>query len=142
MKSQDRRAEECSDLFLTSILTVFSSSSTDRRFSAVSAFCGTEVTRIQCAKREHRRQDKGNCFFLSFFLCNFCDFIQFNHCYRTFIPQGTKCVYRNSPVRIATGWTAGVRFPVRAREVSPQRSDRLWGPPSLLSDEYGGFFPG
>jgi hypothetical protein len=39
--------------------------------------------------------------------------------------------------RRAKGWTAGVRFPAGARFFfSPQRPDRLWGPPSLLSNRY------
>jgi hypothetical protein len=37
----------------------------------------------------------------------------------------------------ATGWTAGVGFPVGPRCFSsPQRPDRVCGPPSLLSSEY------
>jgi hypothetical protein len=39
---------------------------------------------------------------------------------------------RVSLVGIATGWTAGVRFPAGSWFFSyPQRPDRLWGPPSL-----------
>jgi hypothetical protein len=37
------------------------------------------------------------------------------------------------------GWTAGVRFLAEARFFcSPQRPDRLWGSPNLLSSRYGG----
>jgi hypothetical protein len=44
-----------------------------------------------------------------------------------------KC--RDSSVGMVTGWAAGFRFPAGARFLSPlQRSDRLWGPLSLLSD--------
>jgi hypothetical protein len=36
----------------------------------------------------------------------------------------------------------GVRVPVGSRIVSsPRRPDRLWGPTSLLSNAYRGFFP-
>jgi hypothetical protein len=43
--------------------------------------------------------------------------------------------------RVAKGWTAGLRFPVGARFFSsPQRPDRVWGPPNLLSTGYRGFF--
>jgi hypothetical protein len=35
----------------------------------------------------------------------------------------------------------GVRVPVGSRvSPSPSRTDRLWGPPNLLFNEYGGFF--
>jgi hypothetical protein len=40
---------------------------------------------------------------------------------------------------MATGWTAkgvGVRVPVGAGFFSSPRPDRLWGPPSLLSNGY------
>jgi hypothetical protein len=47
---------------------------------------------------------------------------------------------RDSTVGIATGYglddrEVGVRVPV---ESSPRRPDRLWGPPNLLSNGYGG----
>jgi hypothetical protein len=53
---------------------------------------------------------------------------------------------RDSPVGIVTGYGlddrgVGVRVPVGSRIFSsPQRSDRLWGPPSLLSNGYRGPF--
>jgi hypothetical protein len=51
------------------------------------------------------------------------------------------CLHRRR-VGMATGWTAGIRFPAGERFLSsPQRPDRLWGPPSLLSKEYPGWFP-
>jgi hypothetical protein len=41
-------------------------------------------------------------------------------------------------VVIATDWTTGVRFPEGERFISsPQRSDRFWDPPSLLSYGHG-----
>jgi hypothetical protein len=54
---------------------------------------------------------------------------------------------QDSAVGIATGYEldgrgVGVRVPVRSRIFSsPRRPDRLWCPPSLLSNEYWGFFP-
>jgi hypothetical protein len=54
---------------------------------------------------------------------------------------------RNSSVGIATGYRldgrgVGVRFPGEARFFSsPRRPDRLWGPPSLLSNGYRGSSP-
>jgi hypothetical protein len=49
---------------------------------------------------------------------------------------------RGSSNGIATGSTAGVQIPARANFFSsPQRPDRLWGPPSVLSNGYGGHFP-
>jgi hypothetical protein len=50
-------------------------------------------------------------------------------------------VSRDSSVGTATGWTAGVRFPARLRFFSsPQRPDRLWSPPILLSNGRRGLF--
>jgi hypothetical protein len=44
--------------------------------------------------------------------------------------------------RGATGWTAGVWIPAGARFFSsPQCPERLWGPPSLLSNGYRWRFP-
>jgi hypothetical protein len=54
---------------------------------------------------------------------------------------------RDSSVGIATGYGldnrgVGVRVPEGARNFSsPRRPDRLWGPPSLLSNEYRWHFP-
>jgi hypothetical protein len=55
---------------------------------------------------------------------------------------------RDSVVGIATGYGlhdrgVGVRVPVGSRILSsPRLPDRLWGPPNLLSNGYGGSFPG
>jgi hypothetical protein len=47
---------------------------------------------------------------------------------------------RDSSVSIITGWMACVRFPAAERLFSyAQRPDRLWGPPSLLSNGHWGF---
>jgi hypothetical protein len=45
--------------------------------------------------------------------------------------------------RCATGWMIGVSSPGRGWEFfsSPPRPDRFWGPSSLLSNGYQGFFP-
>jgi hypothetical protein len=54
----------------------------------------------------------------------------------------------HSAVGIATGYgmddrEVGVRVPVGSRILtSPCRPDRLWGPPNLLYNGYGGSFPG
>jgi hypothetical protein len=54
---------------------------------------------------------------------------------------------RESSVGIVTGYgledrRVGVRVPVRAGIFFfPRRPDRLWGPPSLLSNSYQGGFP-
>jgi hypothetical protein len=53
---------------------------------------------------------------------------------------------RDSAGRIATsygldGRKVGVRVPVEVRIfISPCRPDRIWGPPSLLPNGYGGLF--
>jgi hypothetical protein len=53
----------------------------------------------------------------------------------------------DSAVGIATGYgledrEVGIQDPVESRIFSsPRRPDRLWGPPSLISNDYQGFFP-
>jgi hypothetical protein len=55
---------------------------------------------------------------------------------------------RNNAVGIATGYGLDGRgFKVRVPAVatflsSPRRTDRFWGPPSVLSNGYRGIFPG
>jgi hypothetical protein len=45
-------------------------------------------------------------------------------------------------IRQATGWTDGVRFPAgETFFCTPQRSEWLWGPFSLVPNGYRGFFP-
>jgi hypothetical protein len=48
---------------------------------------------------------------------------------------------RDSSVGTAMGWTAGVRSSAWDFFSSPQRSDQLWGLPSLLSNGYRGLYP-
>jgi hypothetical protein len=54
---------------------------------------------------------------------------------------------RDSSVGIVIGYGlndrgVGVRVPVGSRIFSsPRRPDRLWGPPNLLPNGYGGLFP-
>jgi hypothetical protein len=59
--------------------------------------------------------------------------------------MGNKLVTRrDSSIGIATGYELGDRgsIPGRGKRLSiPERSDRLWGPPSLLSNGYQKFFP-
>jgi hypothetical protein len=59
------------------------------------------------------------------------------------------CIYiLVTPVGIATGYWlddrgVGIRVPVGSRMfTSPRRPDRLWGPPNLLLNGYGGSFLG
>jgi hypothetical protein len=60
----------------------------------------------------------------------------------------TVCMSRDNVVGIATGYGldnggVGVRVPVGPRIFfSPLRPDWLWGPPSFLSMDTGGSFPG
>jgi hypothetical protein len=69
-------------------------------------------------------------------------YILWSHDYKNFINTYRGC--GDSVVGIATGYGLddrgiGVRVPVGSRIFSfPQRPDRLWGPPSLLSNGYRG----
>jgi hypothetical protein len=62
--------------------------------------------------------------------------------------KGSNTFRRGSAVGIVTGygldgWGVGVRVPLGSRIfISPYRPDRFWGPPNLLSNVYGGSFPG
>jgi hypothetical protein len=64
-----------------------------------------------------------------------------------FMPIQLKNGSRDSSVGIASGyglhgWEVGVRIPVGSRIFhSQRRTDRLWGPPNLLSNGYRAFFP-
>jgi hypothetical protein len=55
--------------------------------------------------------------------------------------------YKKGAASLTTGYGLGeqgvrVRFPVRSRIISsPRHPDRLWGPPSPLSNGYWGLFP-
>jgi hypothetical protein len=57
-------------------------------------------------------------------------------------------IIQDSVVGIVTSYglddqEVGVRIPIGSRMFSsPYRPDRLWGPPNLLSNGYGGLFPG
>jgi len=60
--------------------------------------------------------------------------------------SGLEKVNRGNPIRTsvtATGWMIGGSSPGRGWEFfpSPQRPDRLWGPPNILSNGYGELFP-
>jgi hypothetical protein len=49
---------------------------------------------------------------------------------------------KDSAVGIVTGYGLDDRVLVMSRIFSTQHPDRLWGSPSLLSNGYGGPFPG
>jgi hypothetical protein len=56
---------------------------------------------------------------------------------------GYDAISQDSSAGVTTGWMVWARFPVGEKILSsPQRSDRLWGPISLLSNGYPGLFPG
>jgi hypothetical protein len=64
--------------------------------------------------------------------------------YRSFSTSLSPLIYESqgSSAGMATDWTAGVWFPVGVRIFSLLHSihNRLWGPPSLLSNGYRGLF--
>jgi hypothetical protein len=64
----------------------------------------------------------------------------------TFLFTVSHLLSRLGTVGIVTGYRLGcrrvrVRVPIGARCFSSARPDRFWGPPTLLSNGYQGFFP-